>query len=1489
MTHITELDGYTFFINKDQHGFDLEHLSGRGMGELKKVADTLPNCIGFNTGGYLKFAIKKLTPYPNDPGKISGSYIKNDRIPKNISMPVLSKSSEDTKDIEMQTIKYFSLTKVKDLTQTCEHRNIEGIDYIFIPNVECVGYQYNKLEEQPVDILAQFANRDQTCMGFNSEGWLYFLIDSQFLERKDLGGGGLYIHKERYLEYLERKKILTPEPAEEEQIPRKLHFIWFAKGRAFNLVHMLGIKTAHHHNPDYEIFLYSDGEPPADNPFYAAIKDLITLEKIIPIQNLNGKHVQAFQHKADYLRLQKLYEKGGIYLDLDILTLKSFDEFLKYPMAMGFERTTKMNFCNAVIMTKPQNVFIKEWLNIYRVSWGESFIPWWLGHSTYIPFKLSHKYSNQIRVEPNTSFFPFLWYDHSMLQDTDTGKTFLNSYTMQFWETELEKTNLIPKDFNYFIYQKNGFTRMFGKYIKDIPAMKEILERSENYIFFSKKKCPRYDCKYAKDKSLLELLRIADSDPKVKAFSTNGTMNYTIDGLDKLQDEPYQKKEQGIFVKKDWDKTPTEKVYNIKIIGNWCDANKLRDEWNKMTQGHCNWNNLILNTYDPNVDYFVIINKQLHDYDYYDPKRTIVFQMEPMRINQEGDYGVKTWGEWAYPSREKFLMVNDHQYFYNNIEWHLGKTYTELSTDIINKNDSNILSAVISDKTLDIGHHKRISFLKYLESKNDLDFGIHIYGRCQKLGFKNYQGELPDGHKENGIFPYKYHLSVENNQEKNYFTEKLVDGILGECLCFYWGCPNVGDYIDPEAYIVLDLEDMDKNYQIVKNAIMNKEWEKRIDIIKVEKKKILNELQFFPRLEKIIRCHNSNLLNQYFDEIIVINNFVATTLLKQLGITYKELEKMPELEGLTGKVLIIQENAVLVESNFKKINLAIQEIVDKKIMWNTLSLTNQDKPISFDKQVGGLIYDTDTPLDDIKGCACFAIDNDCDNNKNISIFPWLIKNSYKNKESIKFDNFDTYCINLERRPDRKEEMNKLFKDAKFNNYQYYKAVDGKELTMTLDIYRQFANNDFNYRRGFIGCALSHIYLWQQLLKDENTDGYLILEDDIELGSNFTERLELVRNQLNSSVYWDVVYIGYHMHQVVLDGCRHEYRNDKNPELKLLDRSKYIGGTIGYFINRVGAKKILDYIKVHSVNHGIDYYIQKYQDDMELVQLETKPHLITSEWVSTLESGVDSDIQLDFKSVLNNKEEIKEEIKSEKSLDFTHKKEVNKFRFLMSYPRSGNHLVRFLIEYLTGLPTHGCIGNRYNEKFLCDWDYKDNINPLEHVNNNKEPIYYKSHGMFDFFSNEPYHMIFILRDPRECILRNCMNDDKIDMENIEKEIIHYLNLIEIYDTLDCEKLLIYYEDLLTKPLDILKEINDFVQDVSDDVMYKKLYENYKECTEIFAAQNNKTFGGVTSNFRTKYYFSQLSIKNQKVFMDSFNNISESYQDEKKYLDRYSLSI
>lgn len=284
----------------------------------------------------------------------------------------------------------------------------------------------------------------------------------------------------------------------------------------------------------------------------------------------------------------------------------------------------------------------------------------------------------------------------------------------------------------------------------------------------------------------------------------------------------------------------------VLLMCNWTDSESLLLLWEKMSMGRCRWNNLEMVSSLP-ADYCVVVNSPPpSDGEFtFDRKRTIVFRMEP-RMETRPDL----WGEWSNPDPSQFLFAGLHSKHHNNYEWHLSKTRERLSVEIPEKTMGLSMSTVLSDKYSDPGHVKRIDFAKFLERKNRVD--LHVYGG-NKFLWRDYRGPLPSHQKDDALFPYKYTFNVENHSIPGYATEKLIDGILAESLVFYHGCPNIREYIDPEAYFWLDLSNFELDASRIATAISDGEWERRLPAIRREKARILNETQFFPRVEGILR------------------------------------------------------------------------------------------------------------------------------------------------------------------------------------------------------------------------------------------------------------------------------------------------------------------------------------------------------------------------------------------------------------------------------------------------------------------------------------------------------------------------------------------------------------------------------------------------------------------------------------------------------------
>jgi hypothetical protein len=319
----------------------------------------------------------------------------------------------------------------------------------------------------------------------------------------------------------------------------------------------------------------------------------------------------------------------------------------------------------------------------------------------------------------------------------------------------------------------------------------------------------------------------------------------------------------------------TNKLLTIKPLCNWESPQELYEDFKKFSKdGKGKWNSFVIDPTTNTPDYYLVLNSTSERFD---PTKTIWFCMEPKMETHPG------WSQFCKAMNEYNPLYNgSHSLQMNNLEWHLSKTYNDLLVEPpIQKIYDKVLSVVVSDRCVDEGHKLRLDLIKDLDSRKDLGFDIHIYGKCQSLKFKNYKGELPRATKDDGIFPYKYHFNAENHSYDNYITEKFTDGIIGETLFFYWGCPNAEKYYNKDSFINLSLkkEDREKDIQILREAITTDEWSKRINIIRKEKEKMYKAYNMYPKIESILFLNKTTIILENYGE--VENKNRANYLIKQ--------------------------------------------------------------------------------------------------------------------------------------------------------------------------------------------------------------------------------------------------------------------------------------------------------------------------------------------------------------------------------------------------------------------------------------------------------------------------------------------------------------------------------------------------------------------------------------------------------------------------------
>lgn len=328
-------------------------------------------------------------------------------------------------------------------------------------------------------------------------------------------------------------------------------------------------------------------------------------------------------------------------------------------------------------------------------------------------------------------------------------------------------------------------------------------------------------------------------------------------------------------------------IINICIIGDWIKSEDLQKLWCRYCKEENRWDNLRLVDESCNdIDYYVIINRANFSGDVSIPSdKCIVFHMEP---NMEF---VPWYREFVtYFNSNDLLFNGKHIYHMNNIDWHLSLSYSQwFNTNIVKTKDDKI-SMVMSNRQDNIGHVMRLKLAGEIDRSSEIK--CDIFGKCKDLGFRNYQKELPYYSRDEALIPYKYHFMAENTSINNYFTEKIVDCILSETLCFYWGCPTLDRFINPQCFIRLPLHDTKRSLEIIRESIINDEWSKRIDLIRIEKNKILKQYSLMPRVKNILRLNIDTQILLYTNKDMKEINDTVNVMSQQSfkNISYKRSE-----------------------------------------------------------------------------------------------------------------------------------------------------------------------------------------------------------------------------------------------------------------------------------------------------------------------------------------------------------------------------------------------------------------------------------------------------------------------------------------------------------------------------------------------------------------------------------------------------------------------
>jgi alpha(1,3/1,4) fucosyltransferase len=223
---------------------------------------------------------------------------------------------------------------------------------------------------------------------------------------------------------------------------------------------------------------------------------------------------------------------------------------------------------------------------------------------------------------------------------------------------------------------------------------------------------------------------------------------------------------------------------------------------------------------------------------------------------------------------------------------------------------------------------------------------------------------------------------------------------------------------------------------------------------------------------------------------------------------------------------------------------------------------------------------------------------------------YVHRGNFKVHENLAPSIDEAYVINLKRRSDRWERFLATHEGLRDEAYRF-DAYEGKSITLTPALMRLFKPHDFGWKKAIMGCALSHLELWLQLLTDtKDINSYLIMEDDVKFVDGWEKKWFEASKYIPSD--WDVIYLGGILppNRAGFEGLKEKVnsyfsRVKPNQMFGQQAPSRYFHFcNYSYILSRRGAQKIIDILKARDGYWtSADHMICNNADTMNLYFLD----------------------------------------------------------------------------------------------------------------------------------------------------------------------------------------------------------------------------------------------------------------------------------------------
>ena len=191
-------------------------------------------------------------------------------------------------------------------------------------------------------------------------------------------------------------------------IPKIVHYCFGLApdfgGKPWSLIHYVCLKSAVERLKPSKVYFWCEYVP--KGPWWRLTENMVNVRQIKAPHEVFGRPLVHPAHRADVVRLDKLLENGGIYLDADVMVHCDFDDLLNHRVVMGETswRGGPKGLSNAVMLAEPEAPFLRRWREEYRSFRSRGRDRFWAEHSVFLPMRLAKEFPEELTVLPQSAF-----------------------------------------------------------------------------------------------------------------------------------------------------------------------------------------------------------------------------------------------------------------------------------------------------------------------------------------------------------------------------------------------------------------------------------------------------------------------------------------------------------------------------------------------------------------------------------------------------------------------------------------------------------------------------------------------------------------------------------------------------------------------------------------------------------------------------------------------------------------------------------------------------------------------------------------------------------------------------------------------------------------------------------------------------------------------------------------------------------------------------